>query len=123
MPNIKGADSLSLSALARELGELTATARAGRTSPAQQAGGTISITNVGVFGVDFGTPIINPGEAAIVAFGQVRKRPWVVGDDIVPREISTLAVSADHRIVDGEIISKFLADVGRALEDPRLLLI
>lgn len=123
VPNIKNADALSLSDLARALGDLTATARSGRTSPAEQAGGTISITNVGVFGVDSGTPIINPGEAAIVAFGQVRKRPWVVDDEIVVREVSTLAVSADHRLVDGEIISKFLADLGRALEDPRLLLI
>ena len=123
VPNIKNAHALGLRELAIELGELTAAARAGKTTPAAQAGGTISITNVGVFGVDAGTPIINPGEAAILAFGQVRKRPWVVGDDIVPRDITTLAVSADHRLVDGEIISKFLADVGRALEDPRVMLI
>ncbi|MCT1690845.1 2-oxo acid dehydrogenase subunit E2 [Brevibacterium sp. p3-SID960] len=122
VPNIKGAHAMGLRDLALELGELTATARAGKTAPADQAGGTITITNVGVFGVDAGTPIINPGEAAILAFGQVRKRPWVVDDEIVARDITTLAVSADHRLVDGEVISKFLADVGRALEDPALML-
>ena len=123
VPNIKNAHAMGLSQLATELGELTRTARAGKTTPAAQAGGTISITNIGVFGIDTGTPIINPGEAAILAFGQVRKRPWVVGDDIVPREITTLAVSADHRVVDGEVISKFLADVARVMEDPTLLMV
>lgn len=122
VPNIKNADSLGLTELAERIQGLTALARSGKTPPADQSGGTITITNVGVFGVDAGTPIINPGEAAILAFGQIRKRPWVVGDDIVPRDITTLSVSADHRVVDGEIISKFLADVGRGLEDPSLLL-
>ncbi|WP_209370261.1 dihydrolipoamide acetyltransferase family protein [Brevibacterium renqingii] len=122
VPNIKNAHSMGLGELAQGIQELTALARSGKTPPADQAGGTITITNVGVFGVDAGTPIINPGEAAILAFGQVRKKPWVVGDEIVPRDITTLSVSADHRVVDGEIISKFLADVGRGLEDPTLLL-
>ncbi len=122
VPNIKNAHTMGLTQLAQEMQELTALARSGKTPPADQAGGTITITNVGVFGVDAGTPIINPGEAAILAFGQVRKKPWVVDDEIVPREITTLSVSADHRVVDGEIISKFLADVGRGLEDPSVLL-
>ncbi|GAA1860642.1 dihydrolipoamide acetyltransferase family protein [Brevibacterium marinum] len=122
VPNIKDAHTMGLTDLAQGIQDLTALARSGRTPPADQAGGTITITNVGVFGVDAGTPIINPGEAAILAFGQIRKKPWVVGDEIVPRDITTLSVSADHRIVDGEIISKFLADVGRGLEDPTLLL-
>ncbi|WP_209324298.1 dihydrolipoamide acetyltransferase family protein [Brevibacterium renqingii] len=122
VPNIKNAHSMGLGELAQGIQELTALARSGKTPPADQAGGTITITNVGVFGVDAGTPIINPGEAAILAFGQVRKKPWVVGDEIVPRDITTLSVSADHRVVDGEIISKFLADVGRGLEDLTLLL-
>ena len=122
VPNIKNAQAMGLGELAQGIQALTALARSGKTPPADQAGGTITITNVGVFGVDAGTPIINPGEAAILAFGQVRKKPWVVGDEIVPREITTLSVSADHRVVDGEIISKFLADVGRGLEDPTLLL-
>ncbi|MFC9441212.1 MULTISPECIES: dihydrolipoamide acetyltransferase family protein [Brevibacterium] len=122
VPNIKNAHTMGLTQLAQEMQELTALARSGKTPPADQAGGTITITNVGVFGVDAGTPIINPGEAAILAFGQIRKKPWVVDDEIVPREITTLSVSADHRVVDGEIISKFLADVGRGLEDPSVLL-
>ncbi|MCS4594510.1 2-oxo acid dehydrogenase subunit E2 [Brevibacterium sediminis] len=122
VPNIKNAQAMGLGELAQGIQDLTALARSGKTPPADQAGGTITITNVGVFGVDAGTPIINPGEAAILAFGQVRKKPWVVGDEIVPREVTTLSVSADHRVVDGEIISKFLADVGRGLEDPTLML-
>ena len=122
VPNIKNAQAMGLGELAQGIQDLTALARSGKTPPADQVGGTITITNVGVFGVDAGTPIINPGEAAILAFGQVRKKPWVVGDEIVPREITTLSVSADHRVVDGEIISKFLADVGRGLEDPTLML-
>ncbi|MCI4012078.1 dihydrolipoamide acetyltransferase family protein [Brevibacterium sp. ZH18] len=122
VPNIKGAHAMGLTDLAQGIQDLTALARSGKTPPADQSGGTITITNVGVFGVDAGTPIINPGEAAILAFGQIRKKPWVVGDEIVPRDITTLSVSADHRVVDGEIISKFLADVGRGLEDPTLLL-
>lgn len=122
VPNIKNAHAMGLTQLAQGIQDLTALARSGKTPPADQTGGTITITNVGVFGVDAGTPIINPGEAAILAFGQVRKKPWVVDDEIVPREITTLSVSADHRVVDGEIISKFLADVGRGLEDPSVLL-
>lgn len=122
VPNIKGAHTMGLGRLAGELGMLIDTARAGRTSPAEQSGGTITVTNVGVFGVDAGTPIINPGESAIVAFGSVKKRPWVVDDELCVREVATLSVSADHRVVDGEAISLFLADVGRALEDPRIML-
>ena len=77
VPNIKDADRLSLPELAEALAALTATAREGRTQPADMAGGTITITNVGVFGVDTGTPILNPGEAAILCFGAVRDMPWV----------------------------------------------
>ncbi|WP_432943191.1 dihydrolipoamide acetyltransferase family protein [Kribbella sp. CA-253562] len=118
VPNIKGAESLTLPDLCRALNDLVATAREGKTSPADQAGGSFTITNVGVFGVDAGTPIINPGEAAILAFGAVRKQPWVVNDEIVPRWITTLALSFDHRLIDGEKGSIFLADVASILEDP-----
>ncbi|MEV0282697.1 dihydrolipoamide acetyltransferase family protein [Kribbella sp. NPDC050820] len=118
VPNIKSADSLTLPDLCRALNDLVATAREGKTSPADQAGGSFTITNVGVFGVDAGTPIINPGEAAILAFGAVRKQPWVVDDEIVPRWITTLALSFDHRMIDGEKGSTFLADVAGILEDP-----
>jgi pyruvate dehydrogenase E2 component (dihydrolipoamide acetyltransferase) len=118
VPNIKDAHALSLPDLARSLAELTETARAGRTQPAEMAGGTITITNVGVFGVDTGTPIINPGEAAILAFGQVRDLPWVVDGELAVRKVTTLSLSFDHRIVDGELGSRFLRDVGDMLEDP-----
>jgi 2-oxoisovalerate dehydrogenase E2 component (dihydrolipoyl transacylase) len=118
VPNIKGADSLTLPELCAALNNLVAVAREGKTQPADQAGGSFTITNVGVFGVDAGTPIINPGEAAILAFGAVRKQPWVVDDEIVPRWITTLALSFDHRLIDGEKGSTFLADVAAILEDP-----
>lgn len=118
VPNIKDADQLSMVDLAGALAGLTATARDGKTQPAEMAGGTFTITNVGVFGVDAGTPIINPGEAAILCFGAIRKQPWVVGDEIVARDITTLALSFDHRHIDGEKGSRFLADVAGILEDP-----
>ena len=118
VPNVKDADRLSLHELAQALGELTATAREGRTQPAQMAGGTISITNVGVFGIDTGTPILAPGEAAILAFGAVRARPWVHRGAVVPRRVTTLALSFDHRLVDGDLGSRFLADVAALLERP-----
>ncbi len=127
VPNIKGAQALSLLELAGAIGELTDTARAGRTSPADMSGGTFTITNVGVFGVDTGTPILNPGEAAILAFGAVRRQPWVVGtgedERIEPRWITQLAVSFDHRSVDGQQGSEFLADVAAVLRDPGLALL
>ncbi len=109
------------------IGELTDTARAGRTSPADMSGGTITITNVGVFGVDTGTPILNPGESAIVAFGAVRRMPWVLGsgadERLEPRWVTQLAVSFDHRIVDGQQGSQFLSDVAAVLTDPGLALL
>ncbi|MFI5710009.1 dihydrolipoamide acetyltransferase family protein [Kribbella sp. NPDC051620] len=118
VPNIKSAESLTLPELCGALNDLVAVAREGKTQPADQAGGSFTITNVGVFGVDAGTPIINPGESAILAFGAVRKQPWVVDDEIVPRWITTLALSFDHRLIDGEKGSTFLADVASILEDP-----
>jgi 2-oxoisovalerate dehydrogenase E2 component (dihydrolipoyl transacylase) len=118
VPNIKDAGRLSLTELAGALTELTATAREGRTTPADMTGGTITITNVGVFGVDTGTPILNPGESAILAFGAVREMPWVHKGKVVPRQVTQLALSFDHRIIDGELGSRFLADIGALLHDP-----
>jgi 2-oxoisovalerate dehydrogenase E2 component (dihydrolipoyl transacylase) len=118
VPNVKDAERLSLVELAGALNDLTATAREGRTQPAEMSGGTFTITNVGVFGVDAGTPIINPGESAILCFGAVRKQPWVVDDEIVVRQVTTLALSFDHRHIDGEKGSRFLADVAGIIEDP-----
>jgi 2-oxoisovalerate dehydrogenase E2 component (dihydrolipoyl transacylase) len=123
VPNIKDADQMSMRQLAEAIGALTATAREGRTQPAEMSGGTMTITNVGVFGVDTGTPIINPGESAIMAFGAIRRQPWVVTaadgtETIEPRWVTQLALSFDHRLVDGELGSKFIADVGAILADP-----
>ena len=118
VPNIKDAQDLSLLDLAGALGDLTAVARDGKTQPADMAGGTFTITNVGVFGVDAGTPIINPGESAILCFGAIKKQPWVVDDEIVVRHVTTLALSFDHRHIDGEAGSRFLSDVAGMVEDP-----
>jgi 2-oxoisovalerate dehydrogenase E2 component (dihydrolipoyl transacylase) len=118
VPNVKDAERLSLADLAAALNALTATAREGKTQPAEMSGGTFTITNVGVFGVDSGTPIINPGESAILCFGAIKPQPWVVDDQIVVRQVTTLALSFDHRHIDGEKGSRFLADVAGILEDP-----
>ena len=118
VPNVKGAGSMSVAELARALDELAATARSGKATPADLSGGTITITNVGVFGVDAGTPILTPGEAAILAFGQVREAPWVHQGELAVRRVATLSLSFDHRIVDGELGSAALRDVGSMLEDP-----
>jgi 2-oxoisovalerate dehydrogenase E2 component (dihydrolipoyl transacylase) len=122
VPNIKDADSLSLPGLARALGELAATARAGKATPADLSGGTITITNVGVFGVDAGTPILTPPEAAILAFGQIREAPWVVDGQLAVRQVTTLSLSFDHRIVDGDLGSAVLREVGAMLTDPLRML-
>jgi pyruvate dehydrogenase E2 component (dihydrolipoamide acetyltransferase) len=118
VPNIKAADTLSLVELGRSLNALTDVAREGRTALADMTGSTATITNVGVFGVDTGTPILNPGEASILAFGAVREQPWVHKGKVKPRQVTTLALSFDHRLVDGELGSKVLRDVGAVLADP-----
>jgi 2-oxoisovalerate dehydrogenase E2 component (dihydrolipoyl transacylase) len=118
VPNIKNAESLSLPDLGRALNDLTDVARAGRTSPADMQHGTITITNVGVFGVDSGTPIINPGESAILCFGAVRDMPWVHNGELAVRKVTQLSLSFDHRIVDGQLGSQVIADVAALLADP-----
>src|SRR6478735_1070814 len=122
VPNIKDADRMSLMDLSSALTELTDTARAGKTSPEALSGGTISITNIGVFGIDAGTPILNPGEAAILALGAVRKMPWEYKDEVALRQVMTLSLSFDHRLVDGEQGSRFLQDLGAMLADPGMVL-
>ncbi|WP_018547718.1 dihydrolipoamide acetyltransferase family protein [Streptomyces sp. LaPpAH-108] len=122
VPNIKDAHTKTLPQLSEALGDLVTTAREGKTSPAAMQGGTITITNVGVFGVDTGTPILNPGESAILAVGAIKLQPWVHKGKIKPRQVTTLALSFDHRLVDGELGSKFLADVAAILEQPKRLL-
>jgi pyruvate dehydrogenase E2 component (dihydrolipoamide acetyltransferase) len=118
VPNVKNAEALSLPQLARAINSLAVTAREGRTSVADMQRGTFTITNVGVFGIDTGTPIINPGEAAILAFGAVREQPWVHRGKVKSRWVTTLGLSFDHRIIDGELGSRFLRDVAMFLEDP-----
>jgi pyruvate dehydrogenase E2 component (dihydrolipoamide acetyltransferase) len=122
VPNIKDAQALTLPALAAALNDLAQTARAGKASPADLRGGTITITNVGVFGVDTGTPILTPGEAAILAFGRVKDTPWVHEGQLAVRKVTTLALAFDHRIIDGDLGSAVLSDVGAMLEDPLTML-
>jgi pyruvate dehydrogenase E2 component (dihydrolipoamide acetyltransferase) len=122
VPNIKDAQEMSLLELAGALEQLTITARDGKTPPADMANGTVTITNVGVFGMDTGTPILNPGEAGIVALGTIKQKPWVVDGEVRPRFVTTLGASFDHRIVDGDVASRFLADVASIIEEPALLL-
>jgi pyruvate dehydrogenase E2 component (dihydrolipoamide acetyltransferase) len=123
VPNIKNAHGLPLRDLAESLNALVSTAKAGRTPPADMAGGTFTITNVGVFGVDTGTPILPPGEAAILAFGAIRDAPWAHKGKIKIRQVTTLGLSFDHRIIDGEQGSRFLADISRFLADPEATLL
>jgi pyruvate dehydrogenase E2 component (dihydrolipoamide acetyltransferase) len=122
VPNVKDAQTLSMRNLAGALEQLVITARDGKTTPADMANGTITITNIGSFGMDTGTPILNPGESAIVALGTIRQKPWVVDGEVVPRYVTTIAASFDHRIVDGDVASRFLADVAAVVEEPALLL-
>jgi len=122
VPNIKDAQDLNLRELAKALEKLTLTAREGKTTPADQQGGTITITNIGVFGMDAGTPIINPGESGIVAMGTIRQKPWVVDGEVRPRFVTTVSGSFDHRVIDGDGMSRFIADVASILEEPALLL-
>jgi pyruvate dehydrogenase E2 component (dihydrolipoamide acetyltransferase) len=123
VPNVKDADLLDLLGLARALQELVETARAGRTTAADMAGGTITITNVGVFGVDGGTPIINPGESAILCMGRAVAKPWVVDGEVRVRQVMQLTLSFDHRLVDGALGSRVLSHVARFLEDPAVELV
>ncbi|MFZ2512402.1 MAG: dihydrolipoamide acetyltransferase family protein [Gordonia sp. (in: high G+C Gram-positive bacteria)] len=122
VPNLKDAQTLPLRDLAAALTVLTAIAKDGRTPPADLVGGTITITNIGVFGIDAGTPILNPGEAAILCFGAVRRRPWEYDGTIALRQVTTLSLSFDHRLVDGEQGSRFLAAIAGFLADPLTLL-
>ena len=118
VPNIRDAETMTLVELADEIGRLAEVARAGKTAPSQMSGGTFSITNVGVFGVDAGTPILNPGEAGILALGAVRRQPWEYRGEIALRDVMTLSLSFDHRLVDGEQGAKFLRDVADILREP-----
>ena len=122
VPNIKDADKLSMLDLAKAIEQLAATAREGKTQLPDMSNGTITLTNIGVFGVDTGTPILNPGEVGIVALGSIRPKPWVVNNEIVVRQITTIGATFDHRVVDGDVASRFVQDVASVIEEPALLL-
>jgi 2-oxoisovalerate dehydrogenase E2 component (dihydrolipoyl transacylase) len=122
VPNIKDADKMSMFELAQAIELLAATAREGKTTPEDMKDGTITITNIGVFGVDTGTPILNPGQVAIVALGSIRPKPWVVNNEIVIRQVTTIGATFDHRVVDGDVASRFVQDVASVIEEPALLL-
>ncbi len=122
VPNIKDAQDLSLIELAQAIQQLTETARLGRTQPAEMQHGSITITNFGVFGMDFGTPILNRDEVAILAMGSIKQKPWVVDGQVLSRWVTTVGGSFDHRVVDGDVVSRFVADVASVLEEPALLL-
>ncbi|MET0726273.1 MAG: dihydrolipoamide acetyltransferase family protein [Leifsonia sp.] len=122
VPNVKDAQAMSMVELATALEQLTLTARDGKTSTADMQGGTITITNIGVFGMDTGTPILNAGEVGIVALGTIRPKPWVVDGEVRVRQVTTIGASFDHRVVDGDVASRFLADVASIIEEPALLL-
>lgn len=118
VPNIRDADRMTVPQLADAISTLTQTARAGKTSPADLAGGTFSITNIGVFGIDAGTPILPPGQSGILAVGAVRRQPWEYRGEIALRQMMTLSLSFDHRIVDGAEGARFVKDVADILEEP-----
>jgi pyruvate dehydrogenase E2 component (dihydrolipoamide acetyltransferase) len=122
VPNIKDADAMNMLELAQAIEQLAATARDGKTTSEDMRDGTITITNIGVFGVDTGTPILNSGEVSIVALGSIRKKPWVVDDEIVVRHITTIGATFDHRVVDGDVASRFVQDLASVIEEPALLL-
>ncbi|MEO5920413.1 MAG: dihydrolipoamide acetyltransferase family protein [Pseudolysinimonas sp.] len=123
VPNIRDAHAMSLLDLADALTDLTQEARAGKTPPERMSGGTITISNLGVFGVDAGTPILNPGEAAILALGAAQSRPWEFHGQVALRRVMTLSLSFDHRLVDGEQAARFLSDLGGLLGDPALAML
>ncbi|MEO8528662.1 MAG: dihydrolipoamide acetyltransferase family protein [Pseudolysinimonas sp.] len=122
VPNVKDAQDLSLLDLARALEQLTITARDGKTTPADMSKGTVTITNLGSYGMDTGTPILNPGEVGIVALGAIKQKPWVVDGEVRPAWVTTVSAAFDHRVVDGDVASRFTADLAAVLEEPALLL-
>ena len=122
VPNVKDAQELSLLELAQALEQLTITARDGKTQPAEMAGGTVTITNIGSYGMDTGTPILNPGEVGIIALGAIKQKPWVVDGEVRSAFVTTVGASFDHRVVDGDVASRFTADIASVIEEPALLL-
>jgi len=127
VPVVRDAQDMTMLDLAQELTRIIAVAKEGRLQPADYTGGTFSITNVGVFGLNAGTPVVNRDESAILVLGSIDRRPWVVGtgDDerIVPRWVTTMSLGFDHRLIDGEQGSTFLHDLAEILSDPTAALL
>ena len=121
VPHVADAGALTLAELGKALNDVVGRARDGSAAPADLVGGTFTVTNVGVFGVDGGTPMITPGQSAILAFGAWRERPWVERGQVVVRTVCTVSLSFDHRFIDGATGSRFLRDVADLLEEPALL--
>jgi pyruvate dehydrogenase E2 component (dihydrolipoamide acetyltransferase) len=118
VPVLHGADSRSLAELSDEIDELTTAARERTLRPEQLAGGTFTLDNYGSLGGWLGTPIIKPGEVAILGVGRVQDRPVAVDGQVVVRPIVVLAVSGDHRVLDGHTLGAFVSDVVALIEDP-----
>jgi len=123
VPNVKEADQLDLVGMASALSTLVESARSGTTTPSDMLGGTITVTNVGPFGVDAAVAILPPGTGAIVCVGQVAKAPWVVDDEIVVRHVVELSMTFDHRQIDGALASRVIAHIGAFVEDPATALL
>jgi 2-oxoisovalerate dehydrogenase E2 component (dihydrolipoyl transacylase) len=123
VPNIKDAHLLTLKELAEGINDLAKTARSGATPLSATRNGTITVTNFGVFGIDSGTPILNPGESVILGMGAVKQKPWVVDGGVEIREVTQLALSFDHRLIDGALGSELLRDISAVLEQPQLGLV
>ena len=117
VPVLRAADQLELTAIAEKSAQLIEGARAGTLPPGQMSGGTITVTNVGASGpVETGTPIINPPECCVVAFGAIKPRPMVVDGKVVARSGAWISISVDHRIVDGALATEFLTALVAELE-------
>ncbi|WP_462418320.1 dihydrolipoamide acetyltransferase family protein [Kytococcus sp. Marseille-QA3725] len=122
VPVVHDAGSMTTTELAAALRELTGLAREGRLSPAQLTGGTFTLNNYGVFGVDGSTPIINHPEAAMLGVGRIVERPWAVHGKLKVRKVTQLGFTFDHRVCDGGTAGGFLRFVADCVEDPALLL-
>ncbi|MFG3253930.1 dihydrolipoamide acetyltransferase family protein [Streptomyces sp. NPDC048172] len=122
VPVVRDAHRLSAEGLGAEMSRLTEAARTGTLTPAELTGGTFTLNNYGVFGVDGSTPIINHPEAAMLGVGRIARKPWVVGDELAVRHVVQLSLTFDHRVCDGGTAGGFLRHVADCVERPAVLL-
>ena len=124
VPVIRDCDRLSLSDVARRSSDLITRARERRCSADELSGGTFSITNLGAFGIDAFTPIINTPQTAVLGIGAIRREAVVLQDDrIEPRDLLTLSLTFDHQVVDGAPAAQFLQDLANSIENPAAMLL